>query len=106
MALITGPTALVVDTSSDLFGVLFTTSSQQVSAVVELALGSISFIGAVLAARAALRGTGSGPVRLVGTHGRVGELGAEQCPLRPDRAGARPWVRWTQRATSSSSRSA
>ena len=59
MALITGSTALVVDTSSDLFGVLFTTSSQQVSAVVELALGSISFIGVVFAARAALRGTGA-----------------------------------------------
>src|SRR4051812_44739811 len=59
MALMTGPTPLGVDTSSDLFGVLFTSSSQQVSAVVELSLGSISFVAAVFAARAALRGTGA-----------------------------------------------
>jgi len=45
-----------VDTSGDLFRVLFSSSSQRLSAVAELALGSVAFIAAVFAARAALRG--------------------------------------------------
>jgi PAS domain S-box-containing protein len=59
MLLTTGFAALAVDTSGDLFRVLFTSSSQQLSATVELALGSLSFLAAVFAARAALRGQGA-----------------------------------------------
>ncbi len=53
----TGFAPWAVDSSGELFGVLFTSSSQQISAVVELALGSVSFIAAAFAARAALRGS-------------------------------------------------
>lgn len=59
MAVMTGFAALAVDTSGDLFRVLFTSSSQQVSAAMELALVSVSFLAAALAARAALRGQGA-----------------------------------------------
>ncbi len=59
MVLMSGFAALAVDTSSDLFRVLFTASSQQLSAAVELALNSVSFLAAVLSARAALRGEGA-----------------------------------------------
>jgi PAS domain S-box-containing protein len=59
MTLIAGFAVLAADTSGDPFRVLFTSSSQQVSAVVELALGSVSFVAALLAGRAALRGRGA-----------------------------------------------
>ncbi|MCW2855145.1 MAG: domain S-box protein [Marmoricola sp.] len=59
MVLMTGFTPLAVDTSGEFFHVLFTSSSQTVSASVELALGSVSFLAAVVAARTALRGRGA-----------------------------------------------
>ena len=48
-----------VDSSSELFDALFTASSLQFAAWVELALGSLAFITAILAARVALRARGT-----------------------------------------------
>src|SRR3954452_3715264 len=48
-----------VHTSSELFRLLFSASSQTFAALVELTLGSIAFVTAVLAARVALRGLGA-----------------------------------------------
>ncbi len=59
MSLMTGFAAWGVDTSGDLLRVLFTSSSQELSAAVELALGSVSFLAAAFAARTALRGHGA-----------------------------------------------
>jgi len=59
MALMTGFAVSAVDTSGEWFSVLFTSSSQSVSAGVELALGSVSFLAAVFAARAARRQPGA-----------------------------------------------
>src|SRR4051794_41097066 len=58
MTLMAGLVVEGVDTSSDLFRVLFTASVQPLSAIVELVLGSIAFVSAVLAARVALRRQG------------------------------------------------
>ena len=55
MVLMTRFAALAGDTIGDLYRVLFTATSQEFSAAVELALGSVSFLAAVLAARTALR---------------------------------------------------
>jgi len=62
MVLMTGIATSAVDTSDELFRVLFTSTSQSVSAAVELALGSISFLAAVFAARAARHGQGASKV--------------------------------------------
>lgn len=56
MALMAEFAPWVVDGSDDVFAVLFTSSSQETSAVVELVLGSVSFIASAFAARAARRG--------------------------------------------------
>ncbi len=57
MVVTTHLAAMAAKGSADLFDVLFVSSSQEVSAAVELALGFLSFVAAVLAARAALRGS-------------------------------------------------
>ncbi len=56
MALMTRSAALVADSTGELFRLLFTASSPQVAATVELALGSVAFVAAALAARAAVHG--------------------------------------------------
>lgn len=55
----TGFAALDVDTSGELFRVLISSSSPVVSAAVELALGSISFLAALMSVRAARHSEGS-----------------------------------------------
>lgn len=55
MAFTAGLAASAADTSGEWFGVLFSSSSQSVSSAVELALGSVSFLAAAFAARAARR---------------------------------------------------
>lgn len=59
MLMTTAVASLASATTGDLARVLFTSSSQQVSAVTELALGSVSFVAAAFAARAARRGGGA-----------------------------------------------
>ena len=54
MAPLAGSVIVGVHTSSDLSGLLFSASSPTFAAVIELTLGSIAFVSAVLAARVAL----------------------------------------------------